>query len=124
MWHLILSKHTKGNLAPRVSQVTVLDQRDIPGSLSVLPLRIEDLCFHNIFIITDVGSVPLRAERRRREARHEIFTTPKLVTARRSILGPPAEGRPGPSRVKSCTCLVVANGIYRALESLDALLSI
>ena len=25
------------------------------------------------------------------------FTTPKLVTTRRSILGPPAEGRPGPS---------------------------
>ena len=43
---------------------------------------------------------PLRAERRSREARHEIFTTPGLVTARRSILGPPAEGRPGPSSIK------------------------
>ena len=34
-----------------------------------------------------VGSDPLRAERCRREASREIFTTPKLVTARRSILG-------------------------------------
>ena len=55
------------------------------------------ICFHNKFISTDVGSGPLRAERRRREARREIFTTPGHVTARRSILGPPAEGRPGPS---------------------------
>ena len=31
------------------------------------------------------------------EARHETYRTPKLVTTRRSILGPPAEGRPGPS---------------------------
>ena len=38
----------------------------------------------------------LRAERRRREARRETLTT-ELVTTRRSILGPPAEGRPGPS---------------------------
>ena len=38
-----------------------------------------------------------RAERQRREARHETYITPKLVTTRRSILGPPAEGRPGPS---------------------------
>ena len=38
-----------------------------------------------------------RAERRRREARHETYITPKLVTTRRSTLGPPAEGRPGPS---------------------------
>ena len=38
-----------------------------------------------------------RAERRRREARHETYITPKLVTTRRSILGLPAEGRPGPS---------------------------
>ena len=38
-----------------------------------------------------------RAERRRREARRETFKTPELVTIRRSILGPPAEGRPGPS---------------------------
>ena len=35
-----------------------------------------------------------------REARREIFTTPGLVTARRSILGPPAEGRPGHSHLK------------------------
>ena len=42
----------------------------------------------------------LRAERRRREARREIFTIPELVTARQSILGPPAEGRPGPSNYK------------------------
>ena len=55
------------------------------------------ICFHKNFISTDVGSGPLRAERRRREARREIFTTPGHVTARRSILGPPAEGRPGPS---------------------------
>ena len=41
--------------------------------------------------------ISLRAERRRREARRETFTTPELVTTRRSILGPPAEGRPGPS---------------------------
>ena len=31
------------------------------------------------------------------EARHETYRTPKLVTTRRSILGPPAKGRPGPS---------------------------
>ena len=37
------------------------------------------------------------AEHRRQEARRETFTTPKLVTTWRSILGPPAEGRPGPS---------------------------
>ena len=58
------------------------------------------ICFHKNFISTDVGSGPLRAERRRREARREIFTTPGHVTARRSILGPPAEGRPGPSMHK------------------------
>ena len=29
------SKHLKGHLAPRVCHVTFLDQRDIPGSLSV-----------------------------------------------------------------------------------------
>ena len=46
-------------------------------------------------ISTAVGSGTLRAERYRREARREIFTTPELVTARRSILGPPAEGRLG-----------------------------
>ena len=45
-------------------------------------------------------SGPLGAERRRREARREMFTTPELVTAQRSILGPPAEGRPGPSDYK------------------------
>ena len=39
----------------------------------------------------------LRAERQRREARRETFTTPELVNTQRSILGPPAEGRPGPS---------------------------
>ena len=39
----------------------------------------------------------LRAERQRREARRETFTTPKLVTTQQSILGPPAEGQPGPS---------------------------
>ena len=44
---------------------------------------------------TAVGSGPLRAERRRREAKREIFTTPELVTARRSILGPPAEAGQG-----------------------------
>ena len=43
----------------------------------------------------------LRAERRRCEARREIFATPGLVTARQSILGPPAEGRPGPSVSKN-----------------------
>ena len=29
--------------------------------------------------------------------RRETFTTPELVTTRRYILGPPDEGRPGPS---------------------------
>ena len=38
------------------------------------------------------------------EARRETFTTPKLVTTRQSILGPPAEGRPGPSKVKISVC--------------------
>ena len=42
-----------------------------------------------------------------REARREIFTTPGLVTARRSILGPPAEGRPGPSLRKTSHCQVL-----------------
>ena len=64
------------------------------------------ICFHKNFISTDVGSGPLRAERRRREARREIFTTPGHVTARRSILGPPAEGRPGPS------CIKIFNTLY------------
>ena len=41
-----------------------------------------------------------RAESRRREARREMFTTPELVTTRRSILGPLAEGRPVPSVCK------------------------
>ena len=45
-----------------------------------------------------------RAERRRREARHETYITPKLVTTRRSILGPPAEGRPGPSDGNNDDC--------------------
>ena len=45
--------------------------------------------------------ISLRAERRRREARRETFTTPKMVTTRQSILGPPAEGRPGPSDDKN-----------------------
>ena len=58
------------------------------------------ICFHKNFISTDVGSGPLRAERRRRKAGREIFTTPGDVTARRSILGPPAEGRPGPRILK------------------------
>ena len=43
---------------------------------------------------------PLRAERRRRKARREIFSPPGDVTARRPILGPPAEGQPGPSHTK------------------------
>ena len=53
-----------------------------------------------ISVSTAVGSGPLRAERRRREVRREIFTFPELVTARLSILGPPAKGRPGPSLYK------------------------
>ena len=52
-------------------------------------------------ISTAVGSGPLRAERRRREAGRKFFTNPELVTARRSILGPLAEGRPGPSLNKN-----------------------
>ena len=44
---------------------------------------------------------PLRAERRRREARRKTFSTPGLVTTLRSLLGPPAEDRPGPSLSKS-----------------------
>ena len=58
------------------------------------------ICFHEHFISTEVGLGPLQAERRRCEARHEIFKTPGHVPARRSILGPPAEGRPGPSEHK------------------------
>ena len=67
------------------------------------------VCFYmrliSIFVIKSLisatfGSGPLRAECRRHEARREIFTTPGLVAARRSILGPPAEGRPGPSTTK------------------------
>ena len=42
---------------------------------------------------------PLRAESRKREARQEMFSVSRLVT-RRSILGPSAEGRPGPSTNK------------------------
>ena len=37
----------------------------------------------------------------RRDARREIFTTPGLVTTRRSTLGPPAEGWPGSSTIKN-----------------------
>ena len=48
-----------------------------------------------------------RTERRRREVRCEIFTTPELVTARRSILGPPAKGRPRPSKSKLCLYLFI-----------------
>ena len=52
----------------------------------------------------------------RREARHEIFSTPELVTARRSILGPPAEGRPGPSNYK---CEILCR-TRREIEALEA----
>ena len=52
-------------------------------------------------VSTAGGSGPLQAELRRREARRQICATPVLVTARRSILGPQAEGRPGPSNHKS-----------------------
>ena len=45
-----------------------------------------------------------RAERRRGEARRETFTTPKRVTTRRSILGLPAKGRPGPSGDNDDNC--------------------
>ena len=74
------------------------------------------ICFHKHFISTDVGSGPLRAERRRREARREIFTTPGHVTARRSILGPPAEGRPGPSYLKIIDLEVDAIFVREALH--------
>ena len=60
-------------------------------------LWIKNNVFMKSLISTAVRSGPLRAERRKRKVRHEIFTPPKLITARRSILGPPAEGRPGPS---------------------------
>ena len=43
----------------------------------------------------DVIYVCNSAERRRRKARRETFTTPELVTTRQSILGSPAKGRPG-----------------------------
>ena len=72
--------------------VTVFNQRGPQDSKSYV--------FMKSLISTAVGSGPLRAERRRREVRHEIFTTPELVTARRSILGPPAEGQPGTSIFK------------------------
>ena len=66
--------------------------------------------FIKSLISTAFGSGPLRAERRRREARREILTTPGLVTAWPSILGPlavakgrpPAGRRPGPS-YKKCS---------------------
>ena len=66
---------SEGHSWQPVRHVTFLGQRDISG--------------------------PLRAERRRREARREVFTTLELVTAQRSILGPPAEGRPGPSNLNN-----------------------
>ena len=56
--------------------------------------------------------LPPRAERRRREARRETFITPELVTARQSILGPPAEGRPGPSISKILVKLNNTNLTY------------
>ena len=75
----------------------------IDGKIPCLLLYENYLVFIFIksLISTAVGSGPLRALRRRHEARREIFTTPGLVTAPRSILGPPAEGRPGPSVTKS-----------------------
>ena len=56
----------------------------------------------------------LRAERQRREARRETFTTPKLVTTLQSILGPSAEGRPGPSKGKFSFTL--KTGLCKSLD--------
>ena len=36
---------------------------------------------------------PLRAKCRRRKARQKVFSTPGLVTTRRSFLGPPKAGK-------------------------------
>ena len=98
----------KGHSWQPVSDVTVLDQRVFPGSLWVTWRFWTRGSFLAACELRDgfgpslsgTGSGLLRAERRRREARREIFTTPRLVTARRSILGPPTEGRPGPSDYK------------------------
>ena len=59
----------------------------------------------------------LQAERRRREAQRETFTTPEVVTNRRPILGPPAEGWPGPSTIKSsitCARLIEFSHLHQA----------
>ena len=69
-------------------------------------LRMNWYFFIKSLISTALGSGPFRAERRRRKVRREIFTIPGLVTARRSILGPLAEGRPGPSCINFYTYCV------------------
>ena len=48
--------------------------------------------------------------------RFEIFATPKLVTARRSILGLPAEGWPGPSCIKDSALVFIPNPLIHAMQ--------
>ena len=52
-------------------------------------------CLHHVAKVILISMCGYsQAERRRHEARRETFTTPELVTTRRSR---PAEGRPGPN---------------------------
>ena len=107
------SKHLKGRLVPRVRQVfeskTILVIRCtmhfwiyINPGYSMHPFRhvfgSTTMFSWKVWSALLLDQVPseLTAEHRRREVRNEIFTAQELVTARRSILGPPAEGRSGP----------------------------
>ena len=53
------------------------------------------------------------------EARLEIFANPGLVTARRTILGLPAEGRPGPCLLKSPLMISSKNLHYEFLLTIS-----
>ena len=123
------SKHLKAHLAPPMSDVTFLGQRPFSATREWHQVFGWEFILCNPWVTsrfwvrdhlaqpvfgwgsTAVGSGPLRAERRRREAWREIFTTPELVTARQSILGPPAESRPGPS-IEKKTIRIYNNSMF------------
>ena len=90
-----------------MSHLTVLDHRVTPGPGVLAACESRDVFGPEGLSWQPVGSGPFRAERRRREARREIFSTPGHVTARQSILGPPAEGRPGPITQKVASLLII-----------------
>ena len=78
-----------GHSLPHVSHVTFLQEEKKKSDF------IQKINPYSYVELTNIDQVP--SELSAAGARREIFTAPGLVTARRSILGPPAEGRPGPS---------------------------